>query len=148
MHFVKPDTAFIAGLGLLHGDVKPVLLFDGIAAAFVVAGLVRLVVLFAVGVVKSFAKQNTARRAARDGEGIVVGQLAAEGRAARAQAHISGSSGHGGAAREQTHGTGKRNELKQNFFINVLILVYLGEWAWAMMPSTMLGLLRSSRARL
>jgi hypothetical protein len=113
MHLVEPDPAFVAGLGLLHGDVKPVLLFDGIAAALVVAGLVGLVVLFAVGVVKPLAKQSPARRTADDGDGIVVGKFAAEGRAARAQAHISGSPGHGGAAREQAHGTGKRNELNQ-----------------------------------
>ena len=62
---------------------------------------------------KSFAKQDAARRAAGDGDGIVVGQFAAEGRAARAQADISGGSGHGGAAREQTHDTGKRDELNE-----------------------------------
>ena len=55
MNFIKPDTAFIASLGLLHGDVEPVLLFDGIAPALVVAGLVRLVVQFAVGVVQPLA---------------------------------------------------------------------------------------------
>jgi len=37
---------------------------------------------------------------------------------------------------------------RSNFFIIILVLVYLGGLAWAMMPSTMLGLLRSSRARL
>ena len=52
---------------------------------------------------KPFAKQNAARRTADDGDGIVVGQFAAESRAARAQAHISGGPGHGGAAREQAH---------------------------------------------
>jgi hypothetical protein len=110
MHFVEPDTTAIASFGLLHGNVEPVLLFDGIAAAFVVAGLVGLVVLFAVGVVKSFTKQNTACRAARDGDGIAFGKNTADGRAACTQAYISGSSGYGGAAREQTHNTGKGNE--------------------------------------
>src|SRR5579872_1564108 len=81
MHFIKPDPAFITGPGLLHGDVKPVLLFDRIAAAFVVAGLIRLVVLLAVGVVKPFAKQNAARRTARDGDGIAFGKNPADGRA-------------------------------------------------------------------
>jgi hypothetical protein len=60
---------------------------------------------------ESLAKQSAARRAAHDGDGIVVGQFTAESRAARAQAHVSGSSGHGGAAREQTNDTGKRDEL-------------------------------------
>ncbi len=64
-------------------------MLHGIAAAFVVAGLIGLVVLFAVGVVESFAKQSAARRAADDGDGIVVGQFAAKSRAARAQADIS-----------------------------------------------------------
>ena len=54
--------------------------------------------------------KHAARRAADDGVGIVVGQFAAEGRAARAQTDISGSPGHGGAAREQTDGTGKRDD--------------------------------------
>ena len=40
----------------------------------------------------------------------ISSRLAAESRTARTQAHISGSSGHGGAAREQAHDTGKRNE--------------------------------------
>ena len=110
MHFVEPDTAIITGFGLLHGNVKPVLLFDGIAAAFVVAGLIGLVVQFVVGGVESFAEQSAARRAADNGVGIVVGQLAAEGRAARAQADISGGPGHGGAAREQTGGASQGNE--------------------------------------
>ena len=48
MHFVKPDTAFVARLGLLHGNVEPVLLFDGIAAALVVAGLIGFVGLLAL----------------------------------------------------------------------------------------------------
>ena len=105
------SASFVPGSGLLHGDIEPVLLFDGIAAALVIAGLVGLVVEFAVGVMKPLAQQSPARRAADDGDGIVVGELAAESRAARAQAHVSGSSGHGGAAREQTNDTGKRDEL-------------------------------------
>src|ERR1035441_3657897 len=44
MHFVEPDPAIITGFGLLQGNVKPVLLFDGITAAFIIAGLIRLVV--------------------------------------------------------------------------------------------------------
>jgi hypothetical protein len=116
MHLVKPDAAFITGLGLLHGDKEPVLLFDGIAAAFVVAGLVGLVVLFAVGVVKPLAKDDSARRAARDGGGIAFGKHTAEGRAARAQAHISSRSGDSGAAREQAHDTNKWDELNERIF--------------------------------
>jgi hypothetical protein len=65
--------------------------------------------------VKSFTKQDPACRTARDGHRIVVGQFAAESRAARPQPHISGSSGDSGAAREQTHDTGKRNESEQFF---------------------------------
>ena len=64
MHFVEPDAAFVAGFGLLHGDEEPVLLFDGIAPALVVAGLVGLVGQLAVGVVKTFTEQRPARRAA------------------------------------------------------------------------------------
>ena len=45
--------------------------------------------------------------------GIVVGQFAAESRAARPQRHISDGSGDSGAAREQAHDTGKWNELNQ-----------------------------------
>ncbi len=110
MHFVEPDTAFAARLGLLHGNVEPVLLLDGVAAALVVAVLIRFVVLFAVGVVKSFTKQDTARRAARNGGGIAFGKNPAEGCAACAQRHIRDGSGDSGAAREQTHDTGKGNE--------------------------------------
>jgi len=33
MHLVKPDAAIVTGLGLLHGNEKPVLLFHRIAAA-------------------------------------------------------------------------------------------------------------------
>ena len=113
MHFVKPDMAFATRLRLLHRDVKPVLLLHGIAAAFVVAGRVGLFVQFVVGGMESFAKQSAARRAADDGVRIVVGQLAAKSHAARAQTDISGGPGHGGAAREQTHDTGKRNELDE-----------------------------------
>jgi len=115
MHLIEPDAAIVTGFGLLHGDVKPVLLFDGIAAAFVVAGLIRLVIQLAVGGVESFADQSTARRAADNGDWIIFCQFAAEGRAARAQADISGSSGHGGAAREQAQDTGKWNESKHFF---------------------------------
>ena len=86
MHLVEPDTAFITGLGLLHGNVEPVLLFHRITAAFVAAGLVGLFVLFAVGVVESLAKGDSAHRAARDGGGIAFGKHTAESRAARAQA--------------------------------------------------------------
>ena len=110
MHFVKPDPAIVTGSGLLQRNVKPILLFHRITAAFVVARLIRCGVQFAVGGVESFAEQSTARCAADNGIGIVVGKLAAEGRAARAQADISGSSGHGGAAGEQTHGTSKGND--------------------------------------
>jgi hypothetical protein len=113
MHLVEPDTAFVSRLGLLHGNENPVLLFHGITTALVVAGLVGLVVHFAVGVMQPLAQLSPACRAADDGDGIVMGKLAAEGRAARAQADISGSSGHGGAAREQANGAGKRNELDQ-----------------------------------
>jgi hypothetical protein len=69
--------------------------------------------MFAVGVMESLAKQSAARRAADDGHRIVVGQFAAESRAARAQRHISDGSGDGGAAREQTHNTGKWDELNE-----------------------------------
>jgi len=110
MHFVEPDAAIVTGFGLLQGNVKPVLLFDGITAALVVAGLVGLVVQFAVGGVESFAKQGAARRAADNGDGIVFCQLAAEGRATRAQADIGGGSGHGGAAREQTGGASQGDD--------------------------------------
>ena len=59
---------------------------------------------------KSFAKQSAARRAADDGHRIVVGQFAAESRAARTQRHVSDGSGDGSAARYQTNGAGKGNE--------------------------------------
>jgi hypothetical protein len=113
MHFVEPDMAFVVRLRLLHRDVEPVLLLHGIAAAFVVAGRVGLFVQFVVGGMESFAEQSAARRAANYGDGIIVSQLAAKSRAARAQTDISGGPGHGGAAREQTQGTGKRNELDE-----------------------------------
>ena len=51
-----------------------------------------------------------ARRTARDGHRIVVGQFAAESCAACPQRHIGDGSGDSGAAREQTHDTGKGNE--------------------------------------
>jgi hypothetical protein len=81
--------------------------------AGILAGLVGLVVLLAVRVVQSLAKQKTARRTARDGHRIIVSQFAAESRAARAQTDISGGPGHGGAAREQAHNTGKWDELNE-----------------------------------
>jgi hypothetical protein len=59
---------------------------------------------------KSFTKQDPARRTARNGGGIAFGKNTAEGRAACAQRHISDGSGDSGAAREQTHDTGKGNE--------------------------------------
>jgi hypothetical protein len=64
--------------------------------------------------VESFSEQSTARRAADNGDWIVFCQLAAEGRAARAQADISGSPGHGGAACEQADNTGKQGELDEH----------------------------------
>jgi hypothetical protein len=76
---------------------------------------------------KAFAQQSPARRTANDGDGIVVGEFAAESRAARAQTDISGSPGHGGAAREQAHGTGKRKELNEYFFHNCFWLWFI--WA-------------------
>src|ERR1022692_3665398 len=103
MHLVEPDPACAAGPGLLHGDEKPVLLFDGIATALVVAGLEGLVVLFAVGVVKSFAQQSAGGGTAHDGHRILMGQFAAESCAACPQGHIRDRPGDGGAARDQTN---------------------------------------------
>jgi hypothetical protein len=63
--------------------------------------------------VKPLAKQGAACRTSDDGNGIVMGKLAPKGRAARPQPHISGGSGDSGAAREQTRGTGKREQLNK-----------------------------------
>src|SRR5690242_11030871 len=100
MNFVEADMAFVTRFGLLHGDVKPVLLLHGITAAFVITGLIGLLLQFVIGVMECFTEQSAACRAADNGVGIVVGQLAAEGRAACAQADIGSSSSHGSAARE------------------------------------------------
>ncbi len=57
------------------------------------------------------ARQTPAFRTANDGDGIVVEESAAESRAACPQRHISDGSGDSGAAHEQTHDTGKKDEL-------------------------------------
>ena len=113
MHLVEPDPAFVASFGLLHGNVEPVLLFNGITSALVVAGLIGLVVQLAVGIVQPLAEQRPARRAAHDGVGIFVGKLAAEGSSTRSQPNISGGAGDGSAAGEQRTDGGEQEELNE-----------------------------------
>jgi hypothetical protein len=107
MHWIEPDPAIVTGFGLLHGNVKPVLLLDRVAAPFVIAGLIRLAVEFAVGGMESLAQQHAARRAADNGVGITFGEDAAQSRAARAQTDIRDGSGYSSAAGEQTNQPGK-----------------------------------------
>ena len=64
---------------------------------------------------EGFPQKRAARRAADDGEGVVVGQFAAEGRAARAQTDISGGPGHGGAPGKQANEAGKRGKQQEVF---------------------------------
>jgi len=94
-------------LWLLHGNEEPILLFHRITAAFVVAVLIRWssVCCWRSEVLHQ-AGHHPPRR--RNGGGLFL-TTPAEGRAAAPNA-TSVTGGDSGAAREQTHDTGKGNE--------------------------------------
>jgi len=116
LDFIKANAAFVAGFGLLHLHIKPILLLHGIATAFVVTRLEGLVVEFAVGIMEGFASEHTGRCAANHGVGIIVRQLTAEGRTAGPQRQVGGGSGDGGTAGKQAGSPGKDED--QHGFIH------------------------------
>src|SRR5437773_1709778 len=101
LHGVKADAADLVAL-FLHGHVKPILLFDGVALAFVVTSGVGLVGLLLGGVMESFADEHTARGASDGREGVAVGKLVTDVRATSSEGDISDGPG-GGTTRKQGH---------------------------------------------
>src|SRR5882672_4362173 len=101
MNFIEPDIIGAAARVLLV-HVQPVLLFHGVAAALVIAILILLAGFLAGGIVQSFAQEHSGGRATRNGPGFPVGQLAANGRAARAQHHVAYGAGGATTAEESS----------------------------------------------
>ena len=104
LHRIKADAADLVAL-LLHRDVKPILLFHGVALPLVVAGRESFVGLLLRGVMESFTDNDSARRASGGDERIAVGDFVTEICAARAECHVADGA-RSGAAGEQASDDG------------------------------------------
>src|SRR5438876_4538876 len=105
-YLVKADAVGPAS-DALKIDVKPVLLFHGVAAALVVTGQVSLFTFLLRSVMESFAQQDTPGGSACDRGGITVGEFVGECSAASAHGDIADRAGGGAAGEEGNNREGK-----------------------------------------
>ena len=110
---VQPDAADLVAL-VLHGNVKPILLFDRVALALVVAGGVSLLGLFPDRVMESFTEENPTRSPGSRRNRIAFGQLVGDIGAAGSERGVTQRAG-GGAAGEQADSESAKQSFRYGF---------------------------------
>src|SRR5439155_8967266 len=108
LHRIKTYIADLIAL-LLHRDVKPVLLLDGVALALVVTGRVSLFGLLLRSVVECFADDDSARCTSGGDEWVTVRDFVTEIRAACAESRIADGA-RGCATGKQAGDKGEREQ--------------------------------------